>query len=64
MQILPDAGEQGRQEGILLGEQNGGIKMLYKLIKNGTLTMDEAVKQSGVTREEFLKIAARVSVPV
>lgn len=63
-EILSRYVEQGRQEGRLESRLEGHIETLYKLAVSGILSMDEAVKQSGISREEFMKIVSQVSPTV
>ena len=46
--------EEGRKEGIKEGKKEGMLNTLYKLIKNGCLTIDDAAKNIGISIDELL----------
>ena len=45
--------EEGRLEGRMEGRLEGELKMLYKLLDSQILTREEAIRESGLTEEEF-----------
>ena len=45
---------KGEARGYKKGEIDGGNKMLYTLVQNGSLAAEVAAKQMGVPEEEFI----------
>lgn len=53
--LLEEKMEQGYEHGFEQGKEKGGYLMLLKLYHEGTISLDEAVKNSGMSETEFLK---------
>lgn len=51
--------EKGRKEGRREGRKEGQVKELYHLVLDGLLSLETAVKRSGLSQEKFLEIAKR-----
>ena len=45
---------EGKEEGKKEGKKEGMLNMLYKLIKSGCLTIDDAAKNIGMSVDELL----------
>ena len=45
---------EGRAEGLLDGVRQGKIQMLLELVRKGRLSLDEAIADSGLSKEEFM----------
>lgn len=45
--------EEGLKEGIQKGEKDGAARVLVALVRDGVLTLEDAVKRSGLSDEEF-----------
>ena len=55
-EMLNEEREEGKKEGI----KEGQIKLCNTLIKNGTLTIDQAVDSIGITMDEFEKARSQL----
>ncbi len=44
---------EGRAEGIQVGEENGKLKMLFDLVKDGIIPLSDAVRRANMTEAEF-----------
>ena len=52
----------GRREGIEIGEERNSIKLISNLMKNASLTFDQATTMLGITaneREEYRKFVEK-----
>ncbi len=52
---IKQATEAGMQWGMQQGIQRGALQQLIDLVRDNLLSLDEAVKRAGITREEFVK---------
>lgn len=53
--LLEEKLEQGFEQGFEQGKEKGGYLMLLRLYREGSISLSEAVKNSGMTEAEFLK---------
>ena len=54
--------EEGREEGIAIGEVKGALRTLAKMVKKGRMTPAEAAEEANMTVAEFEKQAALLPV--
>ena len=47
--------EEGKKEGKKEGEKLGKVIALYSLVTDELITLDDAVKRSGLTKKEFMR---------
>ena len=57
---IEEGKKEGRKEGIEEGKKEGQIKLCDTLIKNGSLTIDQAAGSIGMTVEEFEKALSQL----
>lgn len=50
---LAEFREDGREEGLEGGIEIGGLRMLFGLVKDGILTVEQAAKRVDMTIDEF-----------
>ena len=53
-QVMTLASDRMAAEAEARGEIRGGNNMLYKLVQDGKLSIEDAAKEMGVTRKKFL----------
>ena len=53
---------EGREEGIAIGETKGALRTLAKMVKKGRMTPAEAAEEANMTVAEFEKQAALLPV--
>ena len=58
--ILRGAWREGKEEGIAEGRAEERITLLFDLIEEGLLSLDQAAEKAGMTVSEFEEKAARL----
>jgi len=46
--------EEGREQGREEGREEGILQTLIKMVRKGRLSLDEAIADSGLSKEEFM----------
>ena len=52
---LEEGKKEGKKEGIKEGEKKGKFSAFYEMIKQGLITLDQAAKSIGLTKEQLLE---------
>jgi hypothetical protein len=50
---LEEATKKGRQEGIELGVEQGGNRMIYSLVQNGRLAPEDGAEELGISLKQL-----------